>query len=88
VRHEAIRLFGPDEAPAVLSAFSTAYLPSVADNTERIQLAILLLCRKDRSDFSELLDIATEDWRDVLIGAGLAGENWRDVVRKSGIPLP
>lgn len=81
VRLEVSKSFGSDDASIVISELEAAELPQIANNVERVHLALIYLSRANLSTFRELLKEARSDWRDTLIGAGLAGENWRDVLR-------
>jgi hypothetical protein len=44
--------------------------------SERVQAAIILAAGGDMSRLRQMLDLATADWRDLLVAAGLADENW------------
>jgi hypothetical protein len=44
--------------------------------TERAQAAIILLAKGDLSRFRHAVALSTQDWRDVLVFAGLADEDW------------
>jgi hypothetical protein len=47
-----------------------------AGDSERVQAAVLLCGRGDLGRLRDAAAVAERDWRDVLVGAGLAGEDW------------
>ena len=71
VREEVRRFFAPTQAEEVIAAFETAELPLIANNGERVHLAILLLSQGDISRFHQELRQAKIDWRDTLVAARL-----------------
>jgi len=71
VRQQARRLFTPADAEEVIAAFNATELPLIANNGERVYLAILLLSRGDMERFRRELRQAKIDWRDTLAAAGL-----------------
>ncbi|MFD9960010.1 hypothetical protein [Amycolatopsis sp. NPDC058986] len=46
-------------------------------DTERVHAAIVLVAQGDITRFREALVMSKQDWRDVLVAAGLANEDWR-----------
>lgn len=44
---------------------------------ERIAAAILILARRSPGNIPNIVRAAETDWRDLLMGAGLAGNDWR-----------
>ena len=68
--------FEPEDAELVLSSLADLEgLPGPATG-ERVQAAIVKLARGDLGRLDRELSLARLDWRDVLVGAGLAGEDW------------
>lgn len=47
---------------------------------ERLQAAVLLLADGRAEDLAVGFDIAEQDWRDLLMAAGLEHMNWGDVL--------
>ena len=47
---------------------------------ERIQVAALILARRDLRRLADALVLGRTDWRDLLVAAGLADEGWQDLV--------
>lgn len=45
-------------------------------DNERVQAAIVLWGRGDRDRIRNAQMLALQDWRDVLVRAGLAGDDW------------
>jgi hypothetical protein len=43
---------------------------------ERVLAAVVLPARGDLDRLGELAELATTDWRDALVGAGLANADW------------
>jgi hypothetical protein len=71
----------------VIAAFNATDLPLIANNGERVFLAILLLSRGDMNKFRMELKQAKTDWRDTLVAAGLANADWPGVLRAEGIEI-
>ncbi len=44
--------------------------------SERVQAAIVLQANGDIARLRQMLDLASTDWRDLLIAAGLAEGDW------------
>jgi hypothetical protein len=61
----------PGSAPAVIE------LVGAVEETERVQAAVVLWARGDLARLRDARDLASQDWRDVLVRAGLADEDWR-----------
>ena len=59
------------------NASSVIELVGAVSDSERIQAAIVLLGRGDLVRVRDAIDLAEQDWRDVLVGADLADEDWR-----------
>ena len=47
---------------------------------ERLQACLVLGAAGRPEAFAEMLELAHVDWRDALMGAGLAGADWTDVL--------
>ncbi|HZC54384.1 MAG TPA: hypothetical protein VE441_18090 [Mycobacterium sp.] len=62
----------PDEG----SAAEVVRLVDKADESERVQAAIVLWSRGDLHRLRDALDLAKHDWRDVLVRAELADDDW------------
>ncbi len=69
VRQEARRLFAPTQVGEVIAEFEAIDFPLIANNGERVCLAILLLSQGDITRFRQELKQATIDWRDTLVAA-------------------
>jgi hypothetical protein len=59
------------ELPYSVALYEQAPLPA-----ERLQAAAVLAARGSTSRLHAALQLAREDWRDLLVGAGLADEDW------------
>ncbi len=70
VCRQARLLFTPANAEEVFAAFSRTELPLIANNGERVCLAILQLSQGDLERFYRELQQAKKDWRDTLVAAG------------------
>ncbi|MEU4237332.1 hypothetical protein [Actinoplanes sp. NPDC026619] len=73
------RGFRPEEAEAILSLLTDAVPQEPgdsADGIERVQAAVVLLSDGDSQRFLEVLRMAQQDWRDVLVAAQLAHDDW------------
>ena len=70
VRQRAAEIFPPAEAATACAALAHADLPLIANNGERVHLAVLHLSRGDLAQFHDQLALAQTDWRDVLLAAG------------------
>jgi hypothetical protein len=71
---------GPGSADSVLQLLAelprrAGYDPE-ALASERVRAAIVLLADGDAGRLRQEIDLALEDWRDVLAAAGLADEDW------------
>ena len=73
--------FNPDVTRRMIEILESASFPRPGDNIERIQISVIILSKGDFHAFSEILKVAQEDWRDVVVGAGLGGANWREVLQ-------
>jgi hypothetical protein len=60
------------------SAPEIARMVAEASEDERIQAAIVLGARGDLDRLRDSADLTGIDWRDVLVGGGLADEDWRE----------
>ncbi len=65
------QLFSEEESEIVISAFENANFP-LANNYERIFLAILKLSEGNLEAFQDACSQAEFDWRDVLVWAKMA----------------
>jgi hypothetical protein len=78
--HRRIRRDFPEPGSAAEILGLLAELPHQSGHdilgTERVQAAIILLAKGDITRFRHALTLSTQDWRDVLVAAGLADENW------------
>jgi hypothetical protein len=73
VRARAEEFFSPTDAPTVCAELAATELPLIANNGERVHLAVLRLAAGDLAQFRRHLAIARTDWRDTLV----AGERMR-----------
>ena len=83
VRSEVIRRFDTEFAETVLQEI--AALSTLANDTvlrDRVHVAIVKLTTEAPENLQEIIRIATSDWRDVLVAAGMANEDWREVARR------
>jgi hypothetical protein len=64
--------------PDTGSAEEIARLVSHTHDSERVQAAIVLCGRGDVAHIRDAQALATQDWRDVLVRAGLADDDWRE----------
>ena len=88
VRQQIEHLFPAAEVASVLAALETSnlsLLPTTTATVERIHLAILHLSGGSVPRFESLLGAAEQDWRDVLVGAGLGNADWPHVLRSRGL---
>jgi RimJ/RimL family protein N-acetyltransferase len=66
-----------DDAPRLLERLATLELPLAERlSRERIQAAIVLCANGDLGAFDYAVRLASRDWRDVLVGAGLGNLDW------------
>lgn len=82
------QLFPPSEIAEVVNALAHTELPLINNNAERVFLAVLLLSGGDMQKFRQELELATIDWGDTLVAAGMADENWPEVVRAAERQIP
>jgi hypothetical protein len=69
---------GPD-AVDILAAFDDIPEPlplAQRQDAERLQAALVLAARGNRSEFVSCLRLAQVDWRDALVAAGLENSDW------------
>lgn len=62
-----------------LANFARDMLPSEAADSapvERLQVAAVLHARGDLRQLQDAIALGRTDWRDLLVGAGLADEDW------------
>jgi len=76
--------FGPaaDEVAGRLDGLALPFLEDRPQETERVQVAVVLLARGDRDRFESLATLAEVDWRDVLVDADLADEDYADKIKR------
>ncbi len=77
-------MFSSSLSEVVLREMENAGFPVTEENA-RICLAILKLSEGDYEKFKMALDLATRDWRNVLVAAGLANENWERKIQEGFI---
>jgi len=63
--------------PAPGSATSVAAMVAAVSESERVQAAVVFCARGHLGRLRDACQLASSDWRDVLVGAGLADEDWR-----------
>lgn len=78
--------FSQEDATVVKKALRAAIFPLIGEDEERwrVQVAIIIVSESRLDFFHQALRYALNDWRDVLITAGLANENWRSVAQQLG----
>lgn len=81
IRH----IFAPEDAGAVISTFDNAPDFPATWEYERIQFAILVRAQGSLQRFKEAFALAEDDWRDILVEAGLSRPNWPDKVLNAGL---
>src|SRR5205814_2238722 len=91
VRREISKRFSATDAPTVLGLLEQTELPLLDGDEyqrdrDRVQLAILKILDGDIGNVHATLRMASIDWRDTLIAAGLANENWPQVLEAAGYP--
>jgi hypothetical protein len=83
---EAERLFKAEDLSSVLTALrETELWAERSGPPPRVHIAVLWTSKGDMRLFRQRLEWAHDDWRDVLIEAGLANEDWQDILRSRGI---
>ncbi|MFV0632549.1 hypothetical protein [Demequina sp.] len=78
IRERAIEDFGAD-SPQILGALERLGVSGSVD-PERVHAAVLIAARGSRTVFTDALEHAESDWRDLLDRAGLADAGWADAV--------
>ena len=91
VRREITKRFSPTDAPTLLGLLELTELPMLEEaeyqrDRDRVQLAILKILDGDIGNVHAALRLASIDWRDTLVAAGLANENWPQVLEAAGYP--
>lgn len=81
IRHS----FAPETAEEVISTLTNAPDFPATWEYERIQFAILVHAQGNLGLFKEAFTLARDDWRDILVEAGLSRPNWPDKVLKAGL---
>ena len=66
--------------PAPGSAPELIRLVEAASDSERVQAAIVLAARRDLAMIRRGVELAAEDWRDVLMAGGLENEDWPEAL--------
>ena len=91
VRAEARDRFGAVDAAKVLLLLENVELPFLsgpAGESDRVQLALFRVSEGSLETFTDELQRARVDWRDILDTAGLHHSDWRDVLRDWGYRVP
>jgi hypothetical protein len=65
-----------DEVLALLTTIPESLPLGERQSAERIQAAVVVAAQGNLTQFPTWLDIARTDWRDALMGAGLAHADW------------
>jgi hypothetical protein len=71
----------PNVVTAALAELTREVFPSEARDSlpiERIQLAALVAAEGDLGRLDDALVLGRQDWRDLLVAAGLADEDWQE----------
>ncbi|MGC3994732.1 MAG: hypothetical protein QM779_11570 [Propionicimonas sp.] len=69
--------FPTASAPVVLQQLAALTESTIGgQDPERIQAAMVLDTHGSHEAFRQRLELARIDWRDLLVGAGLANEDW------------
>ena len=72
-----------DEVIASLAGLTYRVFPDEARDSiyiERIQVAALIVAQQDLRRLDDAVRLGLTDWRDLLVGAGLADEGWKELV--------
>ncbi|WP_225827110.1 hypothetical protein [Streptomyces naphthomycinicus] len=73
----------PVDSTAVISMLHDVESESFGgEASERLLAAVILMSRGDVDRFVMALELMKEDWRDVLMGAGLGSEGWASKVEE------
>jgi hypothetical protein len=73
----------PQEIMDLLDEYGTEDFET---GVERVQLAVLKLCKGDRDRLPDLVEMAKTDWRDVLAHAEYPEESKTDPVKMQNLP--
>jgi hypothetical protein len=84
IKKEVSRAFCSSDHTEVFTELEKCHPTMIGDELERVLLAIVHLSMGRCDRLKLFVRDAEQDWRDVLIAAGLAFENWREVIRNSG----
>lgn len=69
--------FESSDSEAILSAVETLDEQDFDDqDPDRIAGAIAVLAKRNMKNLSGIIQSAETDWRDLLLGAGIADEDW------------
>lgn len=69
--------FSPTDASSILSAIASLDEQDFEhQDPDRIAGAILVLVKRRISNLAAIIESAKTDWRDLLMGAGLADDDW------------
>jgi hypothetical protein len=88
VKEEILRVFGKDVGRELIQKVEASEFNLGRQSAERIIMAILFGSSGDKNKFRELINTTKTDWRDMLVGTGMANDDWRDVLKKNGYWVP
>ena len=90
VRGEVRARFAESDVDDVHRLFEAVDLGRGSDarGHDRVQLAVLKQAGGSFERFARYLALAITDWRDLLVGAGLADDDWREVLQRDGFAAP
>jgi hypothetical protein len=72
--------------PAHGSAAPVAEMVASASESERVQAAVVICARGQLGRLRDACELAKQDWRDVLVGAGLADKDSRSRLEPNSGP--
>ncbi|MGJ7527572.1 hypothetical protein [Variovorax sp. GB1P17] len=84
-------IFSLEDAAVALAALSAMEIPlsnsEWSTTRDRVQAAILVLSNSRIDRLLKEVSASQVDWRDTLMGAGLAGSDWPLIAKKLGFEI-
>ena len=92
VEAEIRERFPAADVAAVIARLERAVLPfgsrAAPSERPRVHLAIIKLAEGNLEKLGRAVEVAEQDWRDVLVASGFGNADWREAIARAGMRVP